>query len=757
MTAHAEDFSLWVIVASGILMWLGSWLTIWWGMAGRSKDKNQQPERQPSLAEAPSNFEHQASTTKTKQKSDVDGQQNVAPQVVGDNTNITIHQHAPPHSPNPHPVADNPTQADAPVRLHALPTKNPDFVGREEDMGKIRAALAKGGAVITAIEGMGGIGKTAVGVEVANRLRDEGLYPGGVPFVDLEGFSATREPLSTKEALEALLRPIVGMEATLPADDQNLRHLWKQATAGRRMLLFLDNARDEAQIRPLLPGHATCKVLATSRNRLDLDGITPIRLDVMGPDEATDLACTLGNRRQEERISREQAGELAKLCGYLPLPIKVTAATLGKAKLLDVEVQLAKLAEVSRDALGMDEVKAVLALSTDQLTPELRATWQKLGVFEGEFSTAAAAAVLDDEDAEEKLAELEQCHLVTLSGSQRLQLHDVLRAIGLASLSAAERETADAHHATHYKNLLASAQSLYEEGNVLDGLRLYDQEQHQILAGQRWAAGRLDVSEEACLLAANYARVGFDILSLRLSPRQRIAWLEPQLTACRKLGDRLVESGTLGDLGLVYNSLGEHNRAIEFLKQQLEIAREIGNRGGEGATLGNLGHAYNSLGEPKRAIEFHEQALEVSREIDNRRAEGQDLGNLGNAYQNLGENKRAIEFYEQRLEIAREIGDRRGEGNALGNLGNAYQDLGENKRAIEFYEQHLEIAREIGDRLGESRTWFNGALAFDGLGDPATAITWLKKSLAIMEALEDPNVDKARQKLAEWIDQTAAE
>ena len=115
------------------------------------------------------------------------------------------------------------------------------------------------------------------------------------------------------------------------------------------------------------------------------------------------------------------------------LPIKVTAATLGKATLLDVDDQLDKLAEVGRDALGMDEVKAVLALSIDQLTPELRAAWQKLGVFEGDFSTEAAAEIIDGEDASEMLAELEQRHLMTLSMEQRLQLHDVLRALALES------------------------------------------------------------------------------------------------------------------------------------------------------------------------------------------------------------------------------------------------------------------------------------------------------------------------------------
>ena len=451
-------------------------------------------------------------------------------------------------------------------------------------MAKIKAALAKkGGAVITALEGMGGIGKTAVGIEVANALRDEGVFPGGVPFVDLEGFNATREPLSTREALEALIRPMVGPEAKLPDEDRDLQQLWKQTTVDRQqMLLFLDNARDEAQIRPLLPGHPTCKVLATSRNRLNLDGIAPIRLDVMEPEKATDLAYTLGNRWQEGRISRKQAAELARLCGYLPLPIKVTAATLGKAKLLDVDAQLNKLTGVSRDTLGMDEVKAVLALSIDQLTPELCAAWQKLGVFEGDFSAEAAAAILEDQDAQNTLPELEQRHLVTLSDQRRLHLHDILRALALEALSAKGREAAEARHAAHYKDVLASAKELYKDGKVLDGLKLYDQDQHQIQAGQRWGMLRLDGSNEAARLAADYANAGAYILQLRLAPRESIAWLETQLDACRGLKDRSGEATALGNLGNAYRSLGETKRAIEFHGQALDISREIADRRGEG-------------------------------------------------------------------------------------------------------------------------------------------------------------------------------
>jgi len=640
--------------------------------------------------------------------------------------------------------------AEVQSHLHALPPKNPDFVGREEDMARIRAALDQGGAVITAIEGMGGIGKTALGVEVANELQDEGVYPDGVPFVDLEGFSATRQPLSTKEALEALLRPIVGLEARLPDGVQGLQHLWKLASADRRMLLFLDNARDEVQLRPLLPGHPSCKVLATSRNRLDLSGITPIQLDVIAPDSAAELAHTLGNRWQQGRVSWGQMAELTQLCGYLPLPIKVTAATLGKATLLDVEAQLRKLAQVRRDALGMDQVKVILGQSVDQLTPELRVAWQKLGVFEGDFSLDAGSVVIGVDGAHDMLAELEQHHLVILSGQQRLRLHDILRALALGSLPIDDHKTAAARHAAHYKDVLVDANKLYLDGKVLDGLRLYDREQHQVHAGQRWATAELTKSDEIARLASDYTRDTSRILKLRLMERKWIDWLTIQLKSCQKISDLEGEADAIGNLGVAYMNLGENKHAIELYEQQLRMASKIGSRHAEARALGNSGLAYVNLGENERAIKLYEQQLEIVREVGPLRSVGYCLGNLGRAYRNIGEPSRAIRLCDDALRIIRDIGDSWAESYILGFTGLAYADLGKNQIAFDLFEQQLQIAKEIGYLRGEGFAQLNGAMMLDKLGNRPQAIVWARNALAIRDLVEDPNLEDARTKLAEW-------
>jgi tetratricopeptide (TPR) repeat protein len=251
--------------------------------------------------------------------------------------------------------------------------------------------------------------------------------------------------------------------------------------------------------------------------------------------------------------------------------------------------------------------------------------------------------------------------------------------------------------------------NLYWKGgdSLLSGLALFDRERTNIEAGYAWAATRLEASKESAL-AARYANAGANVLSLRLHPRDRIAWGEAALKGCREIGDRQ----------------------------------------GEGRTLTNMGLAYADLAETRKAIGYYEQALTIGRDIGDRRGEGNALGNLGNAYANLGETRKAIGYHEQILTIAREIGDRQGEGTALGNLGNAYANLGETRKAIAYYEQQLGITRKIGDRHGEGNALANMGLALRAT-DPELARTNWRQALAIFTAIEDPNAARVTSLLGD--------
>ena len=251
--------------------------------------------------------------------------------------------------------------------------------------------------------------------------------------------------------------------------------------------------------------------------------------------------------------------------------------------------------------------------------------------------------------------------------------------------------------------------------------------------------------EEARVLDA-IGRARFDAGDARLARKDFDAALE----IFRALRNRRGEGIALSNLGNAYAALGDARKAIECYEQALLIARELGDRYAVGRILGNLGSAYAALGDAPKAIEFYERALLIAREIGDRRAEGNALGNLGVAYKNLGDASKAIGFYAQCLKLHREIGDRRGEGADLGNLGNAYSVLGDASKAIEFYEQHGDIAREIGDRRGEGNALWNSAEEFWNMGGYAEAIRRAEDALRIREAIDDPNRDMVRVKLAEW-------
>ena len=233
-----------------------------------------------------------------------------------------------------------------------------------------------------------------------------------------------------------------------------------------------------------------------------------------------------------------------------------------------------------------------------------------------------------------------------------------------------------------------------------------------------------------------YISHGRDFQSLG-DHQKAIEYQEKQLKAAIEIGDRDGEGTACGNLGIAYQSLGDYRKAIEYLEKHLKIAIEIGDRSGEGTAYGNLGNAYQSLSDYRKNIEYQEKRLKIAIEIGHRSGEGGAYGNLGIAYQSLSDYRKNIEYQEKRLKIAIEIGDRSGEGRAYGNLGNAYQSLGDYRKAIEHHEKHLKIAIEVGARDGEGRAYGNLGIAYQSLGDCRKAIEYLEKCLKIAIEIGD--------------------
>jgi len=671
------------------------------------------------------------------------------------------------------------------TRLHEVPRPPADFTGREDELKELLASIDIGGVTISGLQGMGGIGKTALALKLIELLKPR--YPDAQFFLDLKG--ASTQPLTVAEALAHVVRAYHPV-AKLPESEIELRGLYLSVLEGKRALLLMDNAASAEQVGPLIPP-AGCLLLVTSRQHFTLPGLVAKTLDTLTTAEACALLMTIAPR------IGAWASEIAALCGHLPLALRLAGGALVKYMNLKPEDYARRLQDQQQ---RLQLIEASLSLSYELLSEELRQRWRWLAVFPNSFAEEAAAAVWGSavDHAQQTLGELIVGSMVEWNETvSRYRLHDLARLFADTKLSDEERDIGFKRYATHYKEVLRAAHVLYLEGGVAlaRSLALFDLEWGNIQAGHSWVAVQdVEVDEDVARLGMDYPIMGMNILLLRQHPRDRIRWLEIAFACAQRLKDRANEGyalgnlgnayadlgetrraiqfheqalrivrefrnrraeGTiLGNLGLAYADLGETQRAIEFYEQQLTIAREIRDRRSEGNALNNLAIAYAALGEIKRAIEFYEQQLTIAREIGDHRSEGAALGNLGIAYKNLGETKRAIEFYEQQLTIAREIGDRKVEGYALGNLGTAYVVEGKPDRAIQFYQQRLTIAREIGDRRGEGNALWNMSRPLNQLGERAQAIQHAEQALTIYEQIEDPNAAQVRAQLVAWREQT---
>jgi tetratricopeptide (TPR) repeat protein len=629
------------------------------------------------------------------------------------------------------PIVSPPSPATA---LHGLPPPPADFTGRAAELAELRAAIEKGGVHISGLQGQGGVGKTALALKLAEKLTPQ--FPDAQLYLDLRGASA--KPLSAAEAMSFVIRAF-HPEMKLPEGEAELSAIYQSVLHSKRVLLLMDNARDAAQVRPLLPP-GPCALVVTSRQHFALPGLQAKDLNTLPPPDAEALLLAVAPR------IRSEAAMIAKLCGYLPLALRLAAGALVERPSLEPAEYARRLGD-ERQRLGLlrsgdQSMAACIELSYGLLGAAIQQRWRALAVFPETFVAPAAAAVwaLQGDAAQDTLDRLLQYSMVEFNANAgRFRLHDLMHDFAGVRLEASECDHAARRQAAYYLELLGATGQLYEQGgnSVTQGLALFDLEWSNIHAGQDWAVKHVEQDSDAQRLCCNYPIVGAFCLDLRLNAPEWIRWLEAALAAARRLKDIGAEAYLFGSLGVRHRELGKYQRALEYCERHLTIAREFSDRRGEGQALGNLGNTYAELGEIRRAIEYHEQALAIDREIGDRRGEGQDLGNLGNAYADLGEYRRAIKYHEEALAIDREIGDRHGEAADLGNLGSAYGALREHRRAIQYSRQQLAITRAIGYRRGEGKALGNLGNAYADLGDYRRAIDYYEKELAITREMDD--------------------
>ena len=528
-------------------------------------------------------------------------------------------------------------------------------------------------------------------------------------------------------------------EAKLPEKEEELRAQYLSVLHNKRALLLMDNAKDAAQVKPLIPPEG-CALLVTSRQHFALPGLEAKNLETLPPPDAKDFLLRIAPRIKGE------ADNIAKLCGYLPQALRLAASAIAVRVNLEPQDYAKQLADEKKRLellAGDDEsVAASINLSYSLLDAEAQKRWRMLAVFPDTFDIPGASTVweIEPDAARETLSSLLRYSMLEWNDStKRYRMHDLMRDFARGKLSTAELDDAGLRHSKRFLSVIGTANESYAEGgeSLMRGLALFDLEWGNIQAGQEWAAKGAEHDSRAAEFCSGYPARGAYVLSLRQHPWESIRWSGGGLAAARRLKNRAAEGGHLGDLSNAYRWLGDNRRSIDCCERALAIFREAGDRQREASCLGNLGIAYKNLGEYRRAVEYHEQALAIAREIGAQRNECKAIGNLGIAHCRLGEYERAIECQKQHLILARKIGDRTEEGGALGGLGICYGSLADHGRAVGYFEQALAIAREIGDRRGEAQELGNLGLAYANLGESGRAIEYHNDALAIARDIGD--------------------
>jgi tetratricopeptide (TPR) repeat protein len=640
-------------------------------------------------------------------------------------------------------------QAPTPVNaaLHQLPPPPDDFTGRTKELERLHAAIEKDGFHISGLQGQGGVGKTALALKLAEELAFD--YPDAQIYLDLKGIS--EKPLTVAEAMSHVLRSF-NLQEKVPDSEDELRGRYRTVLHSKRSLLLMDNAKDANQVRPLIP-HRGCALIVTSRMHFTLPGLRAENLETLPPQDAEELLLRIAPRIGSE------SGPISRLCGYLPLALRLAASALAVRIDLSPQDYSGQLS-VEKNRLKLlaneeESVEASITLSYRLLTSGAQKLWRALAVFPGAFDVSAAAFVwkIETSLARQALSALLRFSMLEWNdAAKRYRLHDLMRDFANARIEPLERAEAHMRHAMHYFTILRDANTLFETGgtSILSGLGLFDMEWANIQSGQSWAVRHRVDDRRTAQLCSDFPDWGCYILALRLHPREQIHWRKAALLAAESLKDRTAEARHLSNLGEALTVLGEYPQAIPYCEKALLFTREVGDRRSEANVLGNLGNVYKEMGDTDHALQFFEQSLVIAREVGDQRGEGATLGNLGVLSKDRGDFSRAIEYHNQRLTIARKIGDRRGEGNALGNLGITYCAQGNHRRGIESFQNQLAITHEIGDKRGEGVALINRGKAFDSLGDREKAIQDAEAALRIFEEIEHPSRDSVKQLLNEW-------
>ena len=622
--------------------------------------------------------------------------------------------------------------------MFQLPPDVDDFTGRDDALRTIRDLLEPSeeqvtAVVVSAIAGQAGVGKTALATRVAHQLRP--AFPDGQLYVNLRGPDG--QLLQPADVLAELLMELGVARAAIPDRVDQRAARYRAQLADRRILVVLDSAGEEAQVRPLLPDAPGSAVLITSRALLEVGATHTLVLDVLPRDQAVELlAKVVGAARVA--AEPEATRTIVELCGHLPLAIRIAGAKLdagGRAPLAMLARRLAaehgRLAELKLRDL---EVRASFALGYEDLDEDERRIFRLLGLLKApDFSAWVATALLDVDltKAEEligrlvaaEVLEVAQTAQETPNGQARYRFHDLLRILARDRLWSDESPEAQESmlHRTlgAYLDLATRANGQLEPGTgerpaatwpVLRLSGVVEQIEDDPAA---WFT-----AERIGLIAADEQaydnglwKTTWELAdSLTYFFKLRTHWTDWRLTqelalrAARRARDRHATANALRSLGDVHAQLGQFTRAVAELEQALALFETLGDREGEARTLVNLGNAYREQGAFDEAIARFDPALDRFHTLGDRHGETNVLLEKGHMLREQGSFEEARALLESCLATYRQSGGRAGEAWARFHLGMVDQAQGRFDAAVTEFDQCRALFADLSDRRGAAWT-----------------------------------------------------
>lgn len=634
--------------------------------------------------------------------------------------------------------------ADVP---RTLPYDLPDFSGRHADMNNLFATAAV--APIVAIDGMAGVGKTALVVHLAHRLADR--FPDGQLYCDLRGHTPEAEPLSPQVALELLLRMVGVPDQQIPDGPDARSARWRSTLAGRRILVVLDNAASAGQVRAMLPAGAECLTIVTSRARLgELEGACLYSLDVMDRPEALAL---LDRVVGAGRVGAEPeaAGAVIELCGRLPLAIRLAASRLAQRPLWTVAGLSDKLRDGSgrRSLLAVPDrgVDAAFALSYEHLSAAAQRVFRLLGRHPAaDFDAYAAAAMtqLPVGDAERLLEGLVDAHLLQQRIAGRYTFHDLLRHYARRLADSDPRVTA-AEPVNRLRDYYLAAATVAsdlinrEVRRFVPVLRYPPHEQPA--PTDRDAALRWLAAERATLLAVALTGDGWQLpCVLRSFFEQRGYfgdWRSTHQHALRHAGDDPLAVTVIQlSLGALEGWQENHEGSMAHFRLALDSGLDDPELAA--AALNTLAMHAHQTGSDADAVRYAKRAL--AQPHNNLRVRAMSWCNLAMPLARLGRTDAALRHHRRALEVA--IDSREPSVQCA-----AYLGLGETALRLDidaggYFRKALDLARLQRYRIQE-------AIALDGLAHATSNPEYWRVALVIYTELGVRRRDLMRRHLEE--------